>query len=285
MKPENLVHLRVWGDFACFSRPEMKVERVSYPIMTPSAARGVLEAVFWEPQMYYLIHQITVLRHTVGGREYGKGKWLSFRRNEVTQTMKTSVAQKWMKSPESFAPIQAGGGAADATQRNTLALTDVAYLISAEVCLSHLARPPRDNLGKYRDEIRRRAQSGKCHCRPALGCREFAADFEWVEQPGAIHRFPWPEENLGLMLYDVFHPEDRKRGFAWFNSEQDYAELAWEPPLVDEARQRGYFGQVTSPRACFFRANIKNAVMDCHPSTVEIRSTRGPSGYNAANNA
>jgi CRISPR-associated Cas5-like protein len=53
MKPENLVHLRVWGDFACFTRPEMKVERVSYPIMTPSAARGILEAVFWEPQMYY----------------------------------------------------------------------------------------------------------------------------------------------------------------------------------------------------------------------------------------
>ncbi|MBI4027668.1 MAG: CRISPR-associated protein Cas5 [Verrucomicrobia bacterium] len=55
MKPENLVHIRVWGDFACFTRPEMKVERVSYPIMTPSAARGVIEAIFWEPQMYYLI--------------------------------------------------------------------------------------------------------------------------------------------------------------------------------------------------------------------------------------
>jgi CRISPR-associated protein Cas5d len=284
MKPENLVHLRVWGDFACFTRPEMKVERVSYPIITPSAARGVLEAVFWKPQMYYLIHQITVLRHTVGGREYGKGKWVSFRRNEVTQTMKTSVAQKWMNSPESFAPFQAGGGAADATQRNTLALADVAYLISAEVCLSNLARPPQDNLGKYRDEIRRRAQSGKCHSRPALGCREFAADFEWVEKVGDVTRFSWPEENLGLMLYDVFHPDDRQQGFAWFNTDQDYSELAWEPTLVTEAKGRGHFGQVSTPRACFFRANIKDAVMDCHPSTVEIRSTRGSSGYNAANN-
>src|ERR1035441_1557783 len=222
MKPENLVHLRVWGDFACFTRPEMKVERVSYPIMTPSAARGILEAVFWEPQMYYLIHQITVLRYIANGREYGKGKWVSFRRNEVPQTLKPSVAQKWMKSPQSFAPFQAGGRAADATQRNTLALADVAYLISAEVCLSHLARPPRDTLGKYRDETRRRAQSGKCHYRPALGCREFAADFEWVEQTSNVERFPWPKENLGLMLYDVFHPEDRQRGFAWFNAEQDY---------------------------------------------------------------
>jgi CRISPR-associated protein Cas5d len=87
------------------------------------------------------------------------------------------------------------------------------------------------------------------------------------------------------MLYDVFHPEDRQRGFAWSNTGQDYAELAWEPPLVAEAKKRGHFGQVTTPRACFFRANIKDAVMDCHPSTVEIRATRGPSGYNAANNS
>ena len=91
MKTENLVSIRVWGDFACFTRPEMKVERVSYPIMTPSAARGVLEAIFWEPQMYYLIHQIAVIRHTTGGREYGKGRWVSFRRNEVTQTVKMST--------------------------------------------------------------------------------------------------------------------------------------------------------------------------------------------------
>ena len=284
MKPENLIHLRVWGDFACFTRPEMKVERVSYPIITPSAARGVLEAVFWEPQMYYLIHQITVLRHTVGGREYGKGKWVSFRRNEVTQTIKTGVAQKWMKSPQSFTPVQAGGGAADATQRNMLALAGVAYLISAEVCLSHLARPPRDNLGKYLREIRGRAHAGKCHYRPSFGCREFATDFECVDQPGDVQRFPWPEESLGLMLYDVFHPKDRQSGFAWFNAEQDYTELNWDPSMVAEAKERGHFGQVTAPQACFFRANIKDAVMDCHPSTVEIHTTRGPSGYNAANN-
>jgi CRISPR-associated protein Cas5d len=284
MNAQNLVHLRVWGDFACFTRPEMKVERVSYPIITPSAARGVLEAVFWEPQMYYLIHQITVLRHTAGRREYGKGRWVSFRRNEVTQTIKPGVAQKWMKTPQSFEPIQAGGGADDATQRNTLALAEVAYLISAEVCLSSLACQPRDNLGKYRDEFRRRAKGGKCHSRPVLGCREFSADFDWLEKSNDVLRFPWPEENLGLMLYDVFHPDDRHRGFAWFNAGQDYAELAWEAPLVAEASQRGHFGRIATPRACFFRANIKDSVMDCHPSAVEIRSTRGASGYNAANN-
>jgi CRISPR-associated protein Cas5d len=77
MKP-SLITLRVWGDFACFTRPEMKVERVSYPVMTPSAARGVLEAVFWEPQMYYLVDSIRIVK---------KGRWVSFRRNEVTRVI------------------------------------------------------------------------------------------------------------------------------------------------------------------------------------------------------
>jgi CRISPR-associated protein Cas5d len=76
MKPDNLVTLRVWGDFACFTRPEMKVERVSYPLITPSAARGVLEAVFWEPQMLFWIDSIRVVQ---------RGKWISVRRNEVTK--------------------------------------------------------------------------------------------------------------------------------------------------------------------------------------------------------
>ncbi|MCV4783531.1 CRISPR-associated protein Cas5, partial [Escherichia coli] len=71
---DNLVRIRVWGDFACFTRPEMKVERVSYPIMTPSAARGVLEAIFWKPEMYYIIDSITAIR---------RGKWTAFKRNEL----------------------------------------------------------------------------------------------------------------------------------------------------------------------------------------------------------
>lgn len=105
MKTENLVSIRVWGDFACFTRPELKVERVSYPIMTPSAARGVIEAIFWEPQMYYLIHQIVVIKHTAGGREYGKGRWVSFQRNEVCKTVSPRTAQQWMLSE-----LRASGG-------------------------------------------------------------------------------------------------------------------------------------------------------------------------------
>jgi len=283
MNPQNLVHLRVWGDFACFTRPEMKVERVSYPIITPSAARGVLEAVFWEPQMYYLIHQITVLRHTVGGHEYGKGKWVSFQRNEVCKTVNLKTAGRWMQEPAEFSPIMAGAGSGkgNIAQRNTLALRDVAYLISAEVCLSELANPPRDNPRKYLEEFRRRARSGKCHYRPSFGCREFAADFDGVENPGLLARHSWSEEDLGLMLYDVFHPLERQSGFAWFNASQNYAELDYDQSLVEPARQRGHFGKPVPPRACFFHAKILNAELKCHPGEVAILTSPRSIGYNS----
>ena len=285
MNPENLVHLRVWGDFACFTRPEMKVERVSYPIMTPSAARGILEAVFWEPQMYYLIHQITVLRHTVGGREYGRGGWVSFQRNEVCRTVNIKTAGGWMRDPTQFSPILAGAGSGkgNIAQRNTLALQDVAYLISAEVRLSSLARPPRDNLGKYLREIRSRAQAGKCHYRPSFGCREFAADFDSVENPASLARCPWPEDDLGLMLYDVFHPEERRHGYAWFDPSRHYGELDYDPLLVESARERGHFGQSNAPCACFFRAKIVNGELKCHPEEIAILTSSRSTGYDSAN--
>ncbi len=126
---ENTVSVRVLGDFACFTRPEMKVERVSYPIITPSAARGVLEAIFWEPQMYYLIDSIRVVK---------KGRWVSFRRNEVISVVSLDSAKTWMRDSSKFSPIRAGGGAEDGTQRNMLALEDVEYIITAEVRLTEL---------------------------------------------------------------------------------------------------------------------------------------------------
>jgi len=229
------VTIRVWGDFACFTRPEMKVERVSYPIMTPSAARGILEAIFWEPQMYYLIDSIAVVK---------KGRWFSFRRNEVKKTISIPEVQKWMRGTKEVSYIEAGGGATDAAQRNMLALADVDYLITAEVRLTKRADLSRCNEHKYFEKIRRCASRGKCHHRPAFGCREFAADFEWVEDPSTFALENWDSEDLGLMLYDVFDPSLRAGA-------------------TDENRH-------VRPQAVFFHAKIHNAVMDCHPDRVPL---------------
>lgn len=277
----NYINLRVWGDWACFTRPEMKVERVSYPLMTPSAARGVLEAIFWEPQMYYLIDQIRVVR---------RGRWTAFRRNEVTSRISLRNTREWMSVPENFQPIQAGGGAPDGTQRNMLALADVEYIIKAEVHLSELGKRTGQNERKYVEEIMRRARSGKCFHRPSLGVREFAADFEAEGDAETAHVRRLSEltdtsgdwtESLGLMLYDLFDADERTTGFRWLSDEEIIAantereahlrgskpaerrKMAKEPALRTE-------GQLVRPRATFFRAHVKGSVLDCHPSRIEL---------------
>jgi CRISPR-associated protein Cas5d len=226
------VSVRVWGDFACFTRPEMKTERVSYPVPTPSAARGVLEAIFWEPQMYYLIDSIGIAK---------RGKWFSVRRNEVSKVLNIDNARGWMAGTRPFEPIEAGGGAADAAQRNMLALADVEYVITAEVRLTRQAKTPADNVWKFVEQLRTRAARGKCAHRPALGCREFAADFDLVADPASVSvdaRFH--DDQLGIMLYDVFDPRDRET----------------------ERHARA--------RPVFFRAKVESGRLDCHPERVEL---------------
>ncbi len=263
-----LVTLRVWGDLACFTRPEMKVERVSYPVPTPAAARGILEAVFWEPQMYYVVDSIRIIR---------KGRWLSVRRNEVTRVIAPGRS--------GYSPIRAGGGAPDAAQRNMLALADVEYLLSAEVRLTQLAAPGRDTVPKYLAEIGRRARQGKCFHRPGLGMREFAADFEWEPDPdaalarrsGELMQEPAAySEDLGLMLYDVFGPEDRLLGFRWRRDDD---------PLPVGARDRRdgggatgdrvYLGCLAEPRSGFFHARVVKGRLDCHPGRVHVLTPGG----------
>ena len=213
----NLVHIRVWGEFACFTRPEMKVERVSYPVMTPSAARGILEAVFWKPQMFYLIDAIRVVK---------KGVWTSFRRNEVTKRISLSQAKAAMQGAGEISAIKAGGGASDATQRNMLALKDVEYIISAEMRLSELGRRAEETLAKYTEEMRRRVEAGKCFHRPSLGVREFAADFAWVDSLAEfVPQAVW-NEPLGLLLYDVFSHEERAVGFKFLDGEPGRPDVA-----------------------------------------------------------
>lgn len=229
----HLVSVRVWGQFACITRPELKAERVSYPMLTPSAARGVLEAIFYEPQMSYLVHELGVVR---------RGRWFSFRRNEVSKVVSFRDAARAMDGESRLTPIQAGGGATDATQRGMLALADVEYLITAEIRLTRRAEPPRDNLDKYRDLFVHRATRGKCHHRPYLGCREFDAHFAYVPDPSTVSLCSgeWPKEDLGLMLYDVFDPRDRDSG------------------------------QSALPSPVFFDAKIRDARLDCHLDRVRL---------------
>lgn len=258
----NRVTLRVWGDYACFTRPEMKVERVSYPVMTPSAARGILEAIFWEPQIYYLIDTICIVK---------KGRWFSIRRNEVIRVI--SEAETWMKDPLKVSYIEAGGGAKDGTQRNMLALQNVEYLITAEVCLSELGEDSPHGLPKYLNEIERRARGGKCFYRPYLGVREFAADFEWVQDPQVILKERNPEwmslnEDIGMMLYDLFDFNERALGFKWLSdTEIETLKTAGRSGVRDRLRSNR---KPIKPKATFFHAKVENAVMQCHPNRIRF---------------
>lgn len=288
MNTPNIINIRVWGDYACFTRPEMKVERVSYPICTPSASRGILEAIYWEPQMYYVIDSITVIK---------KGRWFNFRRNEVTSIISLKETQSWMAGRTSVKYISAGGGAPDAAQRNMLGLADVEYIITAEVRTTRLHDTTRFNLKKYLEEIERRASKGKCYHRPAFGCREFAADFEWVqdvqetlEKRAAEVRADkedkdwkkiWIEEDLGLMLYDVFDVDQREDGFRWFTEQELKSILLEQKPDItkhlstkksthSDSATKYFEGTAITPRASFFHAKIKDSRMDCHPDRVKI---------------
>ncbi len=184
--------VKVWGDLACFTRPEMKVERVSYPVMTPSAARGILEAIFWKPEFHWQVRQIEVLRPI---------RYFSILRNEVNNTIAISTVRGWAKNGGGYYADQ------DRAQRHTLALRDVAYIIRAEQILSPHARDIHP--AKYRDQFRRRVEKGQCHHRPCLGCREFAAQFAPV---GSNDRPIRHSEDLGRMLFDLSYSPDGNTG-------------------------------------------------------------------------
>ncbi len=243
----TLHHLRVWGDLACFTRPEMKVERVSYPVPTPSAARGILEAILYKPQFRWRIHRIAVRRPV---------QFLAFRRNEVKAVLSTRTAEPILADEER-------------TQRNTLALRDVEYVIEASLELTPLAGRPRqrppgpdepagdDNLGKYHGMFRRRAEKGQCFAQPVFGCREFPAHFELAEPstmnvPPGINR----DADLGLMVYDVW-------------------DLDAQNP--DKAAQSAPKARATAPRVTVFRAELKDGVV-AFPAWSAIRAQLATAG-------
>ena len=186
----RVMRLKVWAPNACFTRPEMKVERVSYDVMTPSAARGVLEAIHWKPAIRWQVERIDVLQPI---------KWESVRRNEVGNVMSTRSDGLFIED--------------DRQQRAGLFLRDVAYTIHAFFDLTDKAGPE-DTTIKHQEMFIRRASQGQCFHRPYLGCREFAASFEHI-----AHDQPIPEpiaenRDLGWMLYDMdFGKEETKPRF------------------------------------------------------------------------
>lgn len=199
MQPQT-VRVKVYGEFACWTRPENKVERVSYECMTPSAARNILDCICWKPEMRWIITSITVLRPIV---------FEALRRNEVQSKLSPADVRRWMAEPQSFTPMVAGAGSDEVTQRNTLALRRPAYVIEA---YPHVFEPTGENTPvKYVAMMNRRVEKGQCFHRPALGCREFAAHFE----APAKEDLPCSlDVALGMMLYDiVFRPEGNRAVF------------------------------------------------------------------------
>lgn len=187
------IKLHVWGEYACFTRPEMKVERVSYDVMTPSAARGILEAIHWKPAIRWTIDRIHVLKPI---------RFENFRRNELGHKISAANVRKAMKSGETgtlHSVIEE-----DRQQRATTLLRDVAYVIEAHFDVTEAANAD-DTGAKHISMFNRRASKGQCFHRPYLGTREFAADFELVTGDVPISLLPEDQRNrdLGWMLHDV----------------------------------------------------------------------------------
>ncbi|MDR1400271.1 MAG: type I-C CRISPR-associated protein Cas5c [Treponema sp.] len=237
--------LEVWGDYACFSRPEMKVERVSYDVMTPSAARAIFDAILWKPSISWHINKIEVLKPL---------KWMSLRRNEVGKiVISPSQAQLDGKDGKPM-----GINIEDARQQRAgLFLRDVCYrihgwfeFIPPEKRKPHYNRYKEvwadsgeanefiradDSEAKYAAMFERRARKGQCFHRPYLGCREFACYFKLIEEPTPVQTIN-VSDDLGWMLYDM-----------------NYDDLA-------------------NIRPEFFRARLENGVVNTDRRVVEVRS-------------
>jgi len=228
---ESPLEVKVWGEFACFTRPEFGAERVSYEVMTPSAARGVLEAIFWKPEFRWRVREIRVLKPI---------RHFSILRNEMNSRQSERSARSWEGE---------GGGYyadEDRAQRHTLGLRDVEYVIRADIELEPHAGGP---AAKYRDQFRRRVKRGQCFTQPYLGTREFSAFFgtpEGTEEPIDL------SDELGLMLFDLsFVPNA--------NGKIAHASHGFEGRELVRA----------DARPEFFQARLENGVLHVPPELYE----------------
>lgn len=188
------IRLKVWGDYACFTRPEMKVERVSYDVITPSAACGILRAIHWKPAIRWVVDRIHVLNPI---------RFDNIRRNEVSRKIPPQTVKTAMKGEPVFLCQYA---AEDRQQRASLLLRDVAYVIEAHFEITDKAGDD-DTEEKHYNMFLRRARNGQCFHMPYLGCREFPAYFELVEGPLPRSCYQG-ERDLGWMLLDIDYSDD-----------------------------------------------------------------------------
>lgn len=215
--------LDVRGDYACFTRPEMKVERVSYDVITPSAARAVFESILWKPGIRWRLRRVEILKPV---------RWISVRRNEVASVVSVRNVQTAMNSGSGTLALHIED---DRQQRAGLFLRDVAYRLHADLEL--VSDDARANPNKYFSMFTRRADAGQCVNQPYLGCREFAARFRRVELV--------PDGPGGQRV-----PEDEPAALADIN-----ADLGWMLHDLD-------YSDASNPTPQFFRARIERGVLD-----------------------
>jgi len=222
------IRIKIWSEYACFTRPEMKVERVSYDVITPSAARGVLEAIYWKPQVCWVIERLHVLKPI---------QFTNIRRNEVSSKASVANARKAMSGklnePLSLFIEETR------QQRAATILRDVAYVIEARFELLDDSDP----IEKHYNIVKRRAEKGQCFHRPYLGCREFPCDFEWVDGPIPESKLQGTQD-LGYLLHDIeYQPTTAKSSDTICN----------------------HTGERRNAVPHFFRAVMQNGVIDVPP--------------------
>lgn len=198
--------IEVWGDLACFTRPELKVERFSYPIITPSAARGIYDSIYCKPsrtpdkaEFRWQIKRIEILSNL---------KFISLKRNEVKEKINLNAVISYLNGKADLEPIWADGTkefyGADTkgrTQRQTIALKDVRYRIHGVI---KPWKSFKGNIQALEAQFRRRASQGKCIFQPYFGCREFPAYFRLIEDEEETYTLINIDMDIGFMLYDVF---------------------------------------------------------------------------------
>ena len=226
------INLEVWGDLAAFNRPEMKVERVSYDVITPSAARGILEAIYWKPQMRWIVDRLHVRRPI---------RFTQVRRNEIASKIPMRRVSAAMKAGRGSLGLAVE---TDRQQRAALVLRDVRYGIAAHV---EVLDPAESNATKHLEIFKRRASRGQYFHHPYLGCREFPADFSLVESFSPAAEELAGVRDLGFMLYDI-----------------DFVPAA-DGEIVESSR-----GARVTARPRFFRAQMRDGVIEL-PAASETR--------------